>query len=118
MSSSLEYTITILNRGSFPFCSPYDSEERCAVDGSGLISFGHKANTQCWICGGGYTFKNDNVIVNATNKTCLDETDWQSNNFTCWYKVDKWSLRRGIHFSCPRLSNGVRIILFASICTI
>jgi len=74
-----------------PFnCSQYDSEERCAADGSGLISFGHNANTQCCICGGGYTFRNNNVIVNATNQTCLDESDWQSNNLTCSSFVDKF----------------------------
>jgi len=71
-------------------CSQYDSEERCAADGSGFISLGHNANTQCCVCGGGYSFKNDNVILNATNQTCLDETDWQSNNFTCSSFVDEF----------------------------
>jgi len=71
-------------------CSQYDSEERCAADGSGLIWLGHNANTQCCVCGGGYTFKNDIVIVNATNQTCLDESDWRSNNFTCSSFVDEF----------------------------
>ena len=76
-----------------PFnCSQYDSEERCAADGSGLISSGHNANTQCCICGGGYTFKNDNVVANATTQTCLDESDWQSNGFTCSSFVDEFGV--------------------------
>ena len=67
-----------------PFnCSQYESEERCAADGSGLISLGHNANTQCCICGGGFSFKSNDVIVNATDQTCLDETDWKSNDFAC-----------------------------------
>jgi len=74
-----------------PFnCRQYESEERCAADGSGLIWLGHNANTQCCICGGGYTFQDDNVIVNATNQTCLDESDWQSNNLTCSSFVDEF----------------------------
>jgi len=74
-----------------PFdCNQYESEERCAADGSGLISLGHNANTQCCVCGGGYTFQNDNVIVNATNQTCLDERNWKvSSNFTCSAFVDE-----------------------------
>ena len=76
-----------------PFnCDQYDSEERCAADGSGLISLGHNANTQCCVCGGGYTFKNDNVIVPATNKTCLDERNWQSNDLTCFAFVDAFGV--------------------------
>ncbi len=76
-----------------PFnCSQYDSEERCVADGSGLISFGHNANTQCCICGGGYTFRNDNVVANATNQTCLDERDWQSNDLTCSSFIDEFGV--------------------------
>ena len=72
-----------------PFdCNQYESEERCAADGTGLISLGHNANTQCCVCGGGYTFQN--VIVNATNQTCLDERNWKvSSNFTCSAFVDE-----------------------------
>jgi len=74
-----------------PFnCNQYESEERCDADGSGLISFGHNANTQCCVCGGGYSFKNDNVVVNATKQTCLDERDWQSTDFMCSSFVDEF----------------------------
>jgi len=73
-----------------PFsCSQYNDNDRCAADGSGLISLGHNANTQCCVCGGGYTF-NNNVIAIATDKACLDEKDWQSNNFTCSSFVDEF----------------------------
>jgi len=72
-----------------PFnCDQYDSEERCAADGSGFISLGHTANTQCCVCGGGYIFRNDNVVVNAANKSCLDETNWHSIDLACSSFVD------------------------------
>lgn len=82
-----------------PFnCNDYSSYGRCAVDGSGLISEGHNANTQCCVCGGGYTFENNNIITNATDKMCLNEKDWQHNtqNFSlsCSDFVDE---RKGIN---------------------
>jgi len=49
-------------------CNDYDVNGRCDADGSGLISFGHSADTQCCVCGGGYTLKDDNIVANASNE--------------------------------------------------
>lgn len=70
-------------------CSDYDMNGRCEADGKGLISFGHNANTQCCVCGGGYSFDTDVIISNATSEACLDEKDWQANGLTCSYFVDE-----------------------------
>ena len=64
-------------------CNDYGTYNRCAADGSGLISLGHNADTQCCVCGGGYTFENDDVIVNASQNLCIDEKDWESGGLLC-----------------------------------
>jgi len=68
-------------------CNDYDVHGRCAADGSGLISFGHNANTQCCVCGGGYT-SNDEIITYATNKTCVNEHEWEADDKNCSYFAD------------------------------
>ena len=70
-------------------CSEYDLNGRCAVDGSGLTSFGHNANTECCVCGGGYTV-NENVVQESSNKTCIDEYDWTSDQKNCSYFADSY----------------------------
>jgi len=69
-------------------CNDYDANGRCDADGNGLISFGHSANTQCCVCGGGYTLENDNVVLNASNEVCINEKDWSADGYTCAFFVD------------------------------
>ncbi len=69
-------------------CNDYDSYNRCAADGSGFISLGHSADTQCCVCGGGYSFENDNVITNVSQHLCIDEKDWVGGGLLCTHFND------------------------------